>query len=97
MDVPDHTSCQALTLQSLADLFSGPPTSLLPRFPNIFIICGRARVHDSLRGEKLFLNLYALIEARDASALLLAIFNGEFPFLFIGDHPRLFVAEGGDL
>ena len=29
MDVPDHTSCQALTLQSLADLFSRPPPSYL--------------------------------------------------------------------
>jgi hypothetical protein len=25
MDVPDHTSCRALTLQSLSDLFAGPP------------------------------------------------------------------------
>ena len=27
MEVPDHTSCRALALHSLIDLFSGPPPS----------------------------------------------------------------------
>ena len=33
MDVPDHTSCQALTLQSLADLFSRTANILITSIP----------------------------------------------------------------
>src|SRR6186713_2141731 len=49
------------------------------------------------KAQRLLLDFNALIKTRDAPALFFTVCDGEFPFLFVGNHSGVFVAEGGDL